>query len=144
MKINQKMENKISETTESVVSTKMPKLSQKQKWSIVSDFIKKMDAAELVILKALNHEQSDDISLNSFDVLTVMAINTCLNRDANNAGIEDVADMLTHRINNAFALIQRLAKVVTGKQLSKLQQVLMSAAKSKAEAKTAFEKLTRK
>lgn len=139
------MENRISDTTmEQKASDNMPKLTQKQKWNIVSDFIKKTDTAELVILKTLYNEPGDDVSLDRFDVLTVMAINTCLHKGADKATIEDVADMLTHRINNAFALTQKLAKIVTSKQLSRIQQVIMSAAKSKAEAKAAFEQLPRK
>lgn len=131
-----------AETTQSPapIQTKSPK----SKWRIIHDFIKKTDAAELVILKAISHEPSDDVSLDCFDTLTKMAINTCLDQDVKAAGIEDVADMLAHRINNAFALTQKLAKIVSGKHLSRLQQVLMAAAKSKVEAMKAFEELTRK
>ncbi|MDE7025450.1 MAG: hypothetical protein K2O88_06190 [Paramuribaculum sp.] len=117
--------------------------SVKSKWRIIHDFIKKTEAAELVILKTLSHEPSNDISLERFDALTVMAINTCLNKDADKSSIEDVTDMLTYRINNAFALTQKLAKIVSDKHLSRLQQVLMSAAKSKMEAMKAFEELNR-
>lgn len=116
--------------------------SVKSKWRIIHDFIKKTEAAELVILKTIEH--NDDISIDRFDALTVMAINSCLNKDADKSSIEDVTDMLTHRINNAFAFSQKLAKVVSGKHMARIQQVLMSAAKSKVEAMKAFEVLTRK
>lgn len=118
--------------------------TKKSKWRIIHDFIKKLDVAELVILKALDREPGDDVSLESFDTLTVIAVNSCLNQSVDTANIEDVADMLTHRINNAFALSQKLAKIVSGKQHLRLQQMLMSAAKSKKQAKSALEMLTRK
>lgn len=138
----------MTENTSTAETTQSPALIQnkspKSKWRIIHDFIKKTDAAELVILKTITLESSDDVSIERFDALTAMAINTCLDQDVKAAGIEDVADMLAHRINNAFALTQKLAKIVSGKHLSRLQQVLMSAAKSKVEAMKAFEELTRK
>lgn len=122
-------------------SSKMPRLNAKQKWAVASEFIRKTDAAELAILKLIGSELGDDVSIGRFDSLTAIAINEVLNRNANASSIEDVADMLTHRINNAFALTERLGRFLPGKQLSRIQQVLMAAAKSKTEAKKAFENL---